>query len=455
MHHTDKRVSVARDTLTMCQVGTPVASGVAMKKSFALFALLAACAPAEDKPSVDDGDRPETNCTPVEPGIPTDAALDVADASNAFAVDMYDTVASTASAQQNLFFSPFSISSALGMTLVGAEGETEAQMRSVFHFGDDEAAHHQGYGELSQVVFAKSIDCAATVKMANRLFGQAGYPWRTDFLDTTGLDYDAELEERDFQVDPERERVYINDWVAEQTEDRIQDLLPLGAISAATRLVLANAIYFNADWDSPFEEDRTADSTFTRADGSQVTTPIMYQELDSRVAFAEGIMAVELEYDGGTQSMVLMMPENPSEDFAPASAFDTGILTAIEDSLDYSGEVFVGLPRFSFSQETDLKAALQNLGMVDAFVDGTADFTGMADMSATGESLYIGGAYHKAFIAVDEAGTEAAAATAVVMDTESAPMLTFIADRTFEFYIRDNATGTILFMGRVSDPTAE
>ena len=426
-----------------------------MNKSLALFAVLAACAPAVEESQKNDEPTPETDCAPVDRATPSDTALDVADASNAFAVDMYNTVAEGAEGDENLFFSPFSISSALGMTLAGAEGETERQMRAVFHIGDDETAHHQGYGELSQAVFAKPTDCDSTVKMANRLFGQTGYPWLDTFLDVTALDYEAELEERDFAANPDGERIYINQWVAEQTEDHIQDLLPEGVIDASTRLVLANAIYFNADWAHPFEASATQESTFTLRDGSEVTTPIMYQTLITRSTFVDGLMAVELDYEGGTQSMVLVMPENADEDFAPSSAFSAQQLVAIEDSLADMGEVSLGLPRFDFTRRTDLKDILEEMGMVDAFSEGIADFSGMADQATTGESLFISGAFHKAFIAVDEAGTEAAAATAVGVGATSAPSIQFVANRPFAFYIRDNATGTVLFMGRVHNPTAD
>lgn len=432
--------------------GTTSLSGVQMKKSFALFALLAACMPAEDNQEPNGKqDRPEVNCATVDLATPSDAAQAVADANNAFAVDMYAQVADRAESNQNLFFSPFSITSAVGMTLAGAEGETEAQMREVFHVGDDEMEHHLGYGELHPLVFGKAADCeTTTLNMANRLFGQTGYPWLDGFLDVSSLDYGAELEELDFVSDPDGARVHINDWVADQTEDRIEDLLPSGALTSATRLVLANAIYFDANWDQPFEQAMTANSSFTRGDGSTVTTPLMFQEIGARSAVVDGIMAVELDYDGGAQSMVVMMPQ--STEGQPASAFDGALIDSIEDELALAGDVWLGLPRFSFTQDTDLKSVLTDLGMVDAFNEAAANFNGMADASFS-ESLYISGAFHKAFISVDEAGTEAAAATAVVVGTESAPALNFIADRPFEFYIRDNSSGTILFMGRVQDPT--
>jgi serpin B len=429
-----------------------------MKKSMMLLAVLAGCVPAEEE-AKDRGQDPDPDpveqCQPVDVAA-TPGAIAVADANNAFAMDMYGAVAEEAPTNDNLFFSPFSISSALGMTLAGMDGETAAQMRAVFHMGDDDAAHHAGYGELRQAVFAKGANCDATLNMANRLFGMEGYPWLQPFLDITAGDYGAPLEEIDFPADPDGARVYINDWVADQTEDRILDLLPEGSIKPITRLVLANAIYFQGDWEHAFDERNTRDATFTRADGSTVTTPIMYETVEARTAFAQGIIAVELDYQGGNQSMVVMMPEDPETDLAPASAFDLALVEEIEDSLVSAGDVWLGLPRFSFAQETSLMEVLISMGMVDAFEEGVADLTRMTDPSVTGEPLYIGGAYHKAFVAVDETGTEAAAATAVVVDAETAAMGTeFTADRPFEFYIRDNVSGSILFMGRVHDPSAE
>jgi serpin B len=418
-----------------------------------LFALLAGCVPAEDdhqKVSPGSDPDPAPRCEPAEVEV-TDAARSVADSNNAFAVDMYATIAETAPVEQNLFFSPFSISSALGMTLAGAEDETAAQMRDVFHIGDDAAAHHAGYSDLRTAVFTKGVNCDATLNMANRLFGQVGYSWFEGFLDVTADDYGAPLEELDFEADPDDARVYINDWVADQTEDRILDLLPVGSIDASTRLVLANAIYFKGDWEHAFKVSNTRDVNFRRPDGSTVQAPIMFETIEARSAIVDGFLAVELDYQGGNQSMVLMMPESSESD---ASAFEAELVQSVEDSLADLGEVWVGLPRFSFEQETGLSDVLKNMGMVDAFEASVADLDGMVGQQDSG--LYIGGAYHKAFVAVDEVGTEAAAATAVVVSDESATMtFDFVADRTFEFYIRDNHTGAILFMGRVSDPTAE
>lgn len=427
-----------------------------MKKSVVLIALLAACAPAEDKQDTPQGRLDtDTRCGSADLTPVTSEARAVADASNAFAVDLYGAVTDTSDGQENLFFSPFSIASALGMTLAGAEGETEQQMRAVFHIGDDEAAHHAAYAELRARVFGKPADCPSMdLTMANRLFGQEDYPWLEAFLQVTELDYGAGLEELDFVGAPESARVHINDWVAEQTEDRIEDLLPEGSVTEGTRLVLANAIYFLGDWEDPFDAEQTGEAPFTRADGSVVPVPMMMQETEARVAWADGALAVELDYMGGRQSMVVVMPEDPAVGLDAVSAFVPARLSTIEENLAPVGDIWLGLPRFEFSQETDLKAMLQELGMVDAFVDGAADFTDMADMEASSESLFISGAFHKAFISVDEKGTEAAAATAVVVGTESAPSVNFIADRPFEFYIRDNVSGAILFMGRVHDPSA-
>ncbi len=427
-----------------------------MQKSWMLFALAFGCVPTEEEQKRREADPtpdPAPACEPLEVAV-SDAARSVADANNAFATDMYATVAASQSPDKNLFFSPFSISSALGMTLAGAEGETAAQMQDVFHIDDDVAAHHAGYSDLREAVFAKGVHCDATLNMANRLFGQVGYPWFGDFLDVTAGDYGAPLEELDFEAGPEDARTYINDWVADQTEDRILDLLPPGSIVTATRLVLANAIYFKGNWEHAFDVTNTRDVDFLRPDGSTVQAPTMFETIDTRSAIIDGFLAVELDYQGGNQSMVLVMPEDPAATGVAASAFESDAIDAVEDSLTELGEVWVGLPRFSFEQETGLSDVLKDMGMVDAFEPSIANFDGMVGSPDSG--LYIGGAFHKAFVAVDETGTEAAAATAVVMNDESASMtFDFVADRTFEFYIRDNLTGAILFMGRVTDPTAE
>jgi len=247
---------------------------------------------------------------------------------------------------------------------------------------------------------------------------------------------------------PEEARVTINEWVSEQTEGRIKDLIPPGAIDALTRLVLTNAIYFNAAWSRPFEEERTEDAPFYRLDGSQVTVPMMRQVESFGYATGEGYQAVELPYDGHELSMVILVPkEGEFETFE--AALDVQRLEAILQDLRYT-QVALSMPKFEIESSFSLVDALAAMGMPVAFSD-EADFSGMTGS----RDLTISDVVHKAFVSVDEAGTEAAAATAVIMKLTSAPMepVEMRIDRPFLFAIRDLQTGALLFVGRVVDPS--
>jgi serpin B len=253
----------------------------------------------------------------------------------------------------------------------------------------------------------------------------------------------------DFAADPEKARVAINDWVSEQTESRIKDLIPAGAIDTLTRLVLTNAIYFNAAWYMPFHEESTEDGPFHLLDGSEVTVPMMKQTESFGYSAGKGYQAVELLYDGRELSMVLLVPD--------AGAFET-----FEDTLDVDRvesilkdlaptQVALSMPKFKVESSFSLVDALTALGMPDAFTD-RADFSGMTG----NRELSISDVVHKAFVSVDEKGTEAAAATAVIMKLTAAPAepVSVTLDRPFIFAIRDMETGALLFVGRVLDPSA-
>ena len=264
------------------------------------------------------------------------------------------------------------------------------------------------------------------------------------------VDYGAAMRLVDYMGDTEGARQTINGWVAQETQDRIDELIPGGALSVDTRLVLVNAIYFSASWKYPFNPDRTWDGPFTRLDGSTVEVPMMTQDLGGQGAGyfdGEGYEAVEMPYDGDQLSMVLIAPDNGIfPDFE--ATFDSAKLAEILEGLS-GGEINFTMPRFEFSQDLPLSQHLQALGMNDAFQQGVADLSGMDG----GHTLYIQDVLHQAFVAVDEAGTEAAAATAVIIgDTSVPPAVRF--DRPFVFLIRDIPTGAVLFMGRVVDPSS-
>ncbi|MBN2187622.1 MAG: serpin family protein, partial [Dehalococcoidia bacterium] len=278
---------------------------------------------------------------------------------------------------------------------------------------------------------------------------QEGYEFLSEFLDVLAENYGAGLRPLDFASAPEESRITINDWVSDQTEGRIEDLIPQGLINALTRLVLTNAIYFNAAWQYPFEEAATVDGTFHVLGGGEVTVPMMRQTESFSYAEGDGYQAVELPYDGRELSMVILLPEagqfNDFED-----SLDVRQVEAIVKDLE-SGRVALTMPKFEFESSFGLKESLAAMGMPVAF-SGGADFSGMTG----NRDLFIADVVHKAFVSVDEAGTEAAAATAVIMQLTAMPEepVEVTIDRPFIFLIRDIETGAILFVGRVANPGA-
>ncbi len=260
--------------------------------------------------------------------------------------------------------------------------------------------------------------------------------------------YGAGLRLLDFANEPEEARVTINDWVSEETEGKIEDLIAQGAIDPLTRLVLTNAIYFNAAWAQPFQEGATRDGSFTLLSGDRVTVPMMHQTESFGYAQGDGYQAVELPYDGREMSMVIVLPERGEFD-AFEHSLDAGRMKDVIEGLARQ-EVSLTMPRFEFDSEFSLSRVLADLGMPAAF-SGEADFSGMTG----GKDLFISDVLHKAFVSVDEVGTEAAAATAVVMKALAVPdePVTVTLDHPFLFLIRDIETGAILFVGRVLDPS--
>jgi serpin B len=371
----------------------------------------------------------------------------------AFAFDLYQAL--RRAEPGNLFYSPYSISLALAMTYAGARGETEQQMADTLHFTLSQERLHPAWNALDAELARRGQGEKAregqgfALHIANSLWGQQGYAFLAEFLDLLAEHYGAGLRTLDFAGAPEAARVAINDWVSKQTEERIQNLIPPGIINPLTRLVLANAIYFNASWKHPFQESMTSDGPFHLLDGSQVAVPMMRQAQDFGYVEGEGVQAVELPYLGDEMSMVLLMPEAGGFE-AFEGALDAGRVDALLENLSRR-RVALTMPRFEFESSLALRETLDKMGMPDAFGEGVADFSGMDGT----RNLYISAVVHKAFVAVDEAGTEAAAATAVVIGERAAPAepVEMTVDRPFVFVIRDRQTGTILFVGRVVDPS--
>ncbi|MDX1993364.1 MAG: serpin family protein [bacterium] len=383
---------------------------------------------------------------------------ELAAGNNAFAFDLYQALIAE-SGTDNLFYSPYSISLALAMTYAGADGQTKAQMADVLHFALPPETLHPAFAELNHE-FARRSEQELTegdeeqrfrLNIANAIWAQQDYNFVPDFVELLNINYGAGLQLVDYMADPEAARDQINAWVEDQTEDRIQDLVPEGVITVDTRLVLANAIYFKAAWLREFMPEATQDGPFTLLDGSTVEVPLMTQQEGFLYGAGEGYQAVMMPYYGGQTAMVVLLPE--------AGAFEDFQSTLTADSFAEivagmgAQEVALTFPRFEFESAMQLADYLQAMGMVDAFT-GDADF----GLMRAERDVFISAVVHKAFVAVDEAGTEAAAATAVVMEAMAAPapqeVVEMRVDRPFMFAIYDLPTNTILFMGQVTNPAS-
>jgi len=372
------------------------------------------------------------------------------DGNTAFAFDLYHALNDK---EENLFYSPYSISLALAMTYAGARSETERQMADTLHFNLPQDRLHPAFNALDLELAGRGQGAEGKdeegfrLNIVNAVWGQEDYRFLAAFLDVLAENYGAGLRLLDFQAAPEESRVIINDWVSEQTEGRIEDLIPQGAIDALTRLVLTNAVYFNAAWLNPFSEEATSDGTFYLLSGDTVTVPMMRQTASFGYLEGKGYQAVELPYDGGELSMVVLLPEAGRFE-AFEQSLDAGLLRAITRDMAYR-QVALGMPKFEFDSAFSLADTLAGMGMPVAF-SPSADFSGMTG----NRELAISDVLHKAFVSVDEAGTEAAAATAVVMRLTAVPEqpVEVTVDRPFVFLIREIETGAVLFVGRVVDP---
>ena len=342
----------------------------------------------------------------------------------------------------NLALSPYSIATALAMTVNGAAGQTRAEMLAVLAAASADELN-QGVNALTREVEALASK-KVTLAAANQLFGQRGVAWEQDFLDVLAREYGAGLRTVDYAGATEAARDAVNSWTAEQTHDRIAQILPPGSVGALTRLVLVNALYFKAPWAEQLDEPMTQPGDFHLADGSTVEVPTMHAVLaQAAVAAGDGWQAVRLPYDGHELAMTVVLPDVGRE-VDPAEL--PTILAAPRP-----GGVELALPRWTFRTEVSLRELLTGLGMPTAFDVTRADFTPMTDSD---EHLLIDDVYHQVFVAVDEHGTEAAAATAVAVRATSAISTRhrLVVDRPFLFVIHDLAHGTPLFVGRVDDP---
>ncbi|HLC23332.1 MAG TPA: serpin family protein [Dehalococcoidia bacterium] len=404
----------------------------------------------------------------------TEPAVEKADldalvnSNNAFAFTLYQALRQ---AEGNLFYSPYSISEALGMTYAGARGDTEKSMAQVLNFTLSQDRLHPAFNSIDLQLAqrgqgAKGKDGEGfRLHVVNAIWGQKDYQFVPQFLDVLAQNYGTGLRILDFIKETEQSRITINDWVSQQTEQRIKDLVPPGAINTLTRLVLTNAIYFNAAWQYPFMTESTSSRAFNLLNGSSVMAPMMnqteyfrytegadYQAPPSeywRFTAGADYQAVELPYDGEELSMLILAPGAGQFD-AFEKALTAGALEGIIGALA-TKRVALTMPKFEFESSFGLKKPLATMGMGVAFTTD-ADFSGIDGK----RDLLIQDVLHKAFVSVDEAGTEAAAATAVIIGTTSMPPppVELTLDRPFIFLIRDIPTGTTIFVGRVLNPTA-
>ncbi len=430
-----------------------------MRRLASLLALssiiaLAACASddADRTPSDMPGEVAKSELARnLTPDVSNENAQALVAGNTAFAVDAYREL-QAGNEGENLFISPHSISNALAMVYAGARGNTESQMADALHFNLPQDQLHPAFNWLDLQLASRGEGASGSdggdfrLNVLNATFGQAGYEFLGDFLDRLAVNYGAGLSLLDFQSDPEGSREVINTWVADATEDNILDLLPQGMISSDTRLVLTNAVYFNAAWKTKFDPDRTAPGTFHAAAGD-VTADMMTGELQGVLsASGDGYQALTLPYEGDELDMVFIVPDEG--EFAN---IDTSIsptwLDGVLSSLAPSNIGGVTMPKFDFRFKTSLIDTFKSLGMTDAF-DGNADFSGIDGT----RSLIITGIVHEAFVKVTEAGTEAGGATAVVVGETSVPEWVTI-DRPFLFLVRDIETGAVLFIGRVLNPS--
>lgn len=378
------------------------------------------------------------------------AIAQLARSSNEFGFDLYQRLRWEPG---NFVISPSSITTALTMTWGGAKGEAEAQLRRVLHLEGPANEVMNTSGELARSLQEPSRPIV--LRIANQLFSEKTYPLVPAFVEKTRQVFGAPVEPLDFIGRPEQARIHINQWVEDKTEHRIKDLIPPAAIDPDTRLVLVNAIYFLGNWADPFIAERTRPAPFHLTASETKDVPTMNRTGRFRIAHAAGIAALEIPYKGGQLSMTLLVPDEIDGLAAVESTLDAKKLDALTSALQEKS-ASVSLPRFevnpaeSMSLGTDLAA----LGMPAAFDSKRADFTGLANPPDPNDRVFISHVFHKGFVRVDEKGTEAAAATAVLMALGlTSDEYQLKVDRPFLFLIRDNSSGLVLFLGRVTDPS--
>lgn len=350
----------------------------------------------------------------------------------------------------NLFFSPHSISTALAMTYAGARGNTEKEMAQTLHFTLAQEVLHPAFASIETTLNEIQKKGDIQLAVANALWPQKDFLLRKEYLNLIKKHYGASITPLDFKNATEKARQIINNWVEDKTKEKIKDLIPKGLLDQLVRLVLTNAIYFKGNWESQFDKDLTKEAPFYLLSGETVKTPMMHQKHEFGYAEHKDLQVLKMPYIGDDLSMLVLLPKKPDglKDLEEKVTKDN--LKKWREKM-FEREIIVFFPKFKMTSRFSLANTLSSMGMPEAF-SGKADFSGMTGT----RELFISDVIHKAFIAVDEQGTEAAAATAAVMKLAGVPPPppVFKADHPFLFLICDNITGSILFMGRVLNPSA-
>lgn len=365
---------------------------------------------------------------------------------NQFAFDLYDALRAQSG---NLFFSPYSISSALAMTYAGAGGSTASQMAQTLHFAQDQDKLHSAFAFLNEKLEQIQERGFFLLNVANALWTQKRFPLLEEYLALIKKYYQSDITPLDYS-DPEKARRTINAWVAKKTGRKIMELLSPGMITPTMRLVLTNTIYFNGQWNFPFDRAQTETAPFWVTPEESVQVPFMFQKEEFKIAELDRLQMLKLSYLGNSLAMLIILPRKgvPLSDIEKALTPET--LKEWSKKL-WDAKVKVYLPRFKLECQFRLSATLMSMGMSDAFDENKADFSGMDGRK---HWLYLSDVVHKALVDVNEEGTEAAAASADLFRTIGliSRSVTFRADHPFIFLIRENLTGNILFLGRVINP---
>lgn len=364
-----------------------------------------------------------------------------------FALNLYGQLKQR---ENNLFFSPFSISAALAMTYSGAREKTASQMAAALHFNQKPDQLHHFMGELISRLNAVQKESEVELSVANAIWAQKGYPFLDAFFRIIQQSYQADLNQVDFATAADAARQAINGWVEDQTHQKIKNLIPPGVLDALTRLVLVNAIYFKGFWDTQFKPENTEEMAFWLSAETNVKVPMMHQEHPYGYWENEWLQVLEIPYKDEALSLIVLLPKEKTGISVLEQKLSLENILRWQDQLRKQ-KIKLFFPKFKIEAQFNLGQTLSAMGMPDAFDPNHADFSAMIGK----KELFISAVIHKAFVEVNEEGTEAAAATGVVVGVTSIapPSPIFKADHPFVFFIRDNASHSILFIGRVLDPS--